>query len=162
MKNDKNEKLDSLKSEEDAKKEVNQLIELRTNTLTVQYDQIRSDFNAFKEETDHTLKNLVADVAKLHRSMAKTNSMSKDNGKAIETLQQLILTPTETKDPVKDDEKVSQSPASTVPSQPIDQFKRILALISIQQKTAEQQRETSKKILSRISMIEQNSSNRYS
>ena len=44
--------------------------------------------------------------------------------------------PTE-QDDVKDNEKDSKSPASANIQQPMDQFKRILALISIQQKTAE-------------------------
>ena len=72
MKKDRSEKVD----QEGAKKEVNQMIELRTSTLQVQYDQIRADFNAHKEETDITVKNTVADIAKLHRTMAKTSSLS--------------------------------------------------------------------------------------
>lgn len=69
-----------------AKKDMQKLIELKTGTLEVQYDQIRSDYNAFREETEHTMKNLVKDVGKLHRTMAKVDSKSKDSIKSIETL----------------------------------------------------------------------------
>jgi len=81
------------------------------------------------------VKNMVADIAKLHRTMAKTSSLSQDNLKAIETLQQLVLMPASQGDEpsVQDGDNQSKNPANAQASlQPMDQFKRIIALISIQ------------------------------
>ena len=59
------------------------------------------------------VKNMVADIAKLHRTMAKTSSLSQDNLKAIETLQQLVLMPVNQDEPsVQDGENQSKNPAS--------------------------------------------------
>ena len=129
------EKQDSLRADSAAKNEVVQLVELKTNTLQTQFDQLRSDHNVFKEETDHTLGNVVPDVSKLHRNMAKLDSLAKENKSDIETLRDLYLMPTQ-EDTKVSDEKESKSPASKTPqqaqhNQPIDQFKRILALINI-------------------------------
>lgn len=55
-------------------------------TLQAQYDHIRSDYDSFKDETSHTLKNMVADMSKLHRNMAKAESIAKENKASIEGL----------------------------------------------------------------------------
>ena len=86
------EKTDSIQSER-AKSDVVQLIELKTNTLQALYDQIRSDYYTFKEEAEHKLKNTVSDVSKIHKNMAKFDSISKENKLSIDTLQQLVLMP---------------------------------------------------------------------
>ena len=88
------EKQDSLRADSVAKNEVVQLVELKTNTLQTQFDQLRSEYNVFKEETDHTLGNVVRDVGKLHRNIAKLEAANKENKSEIETLRDLYLMPT--------------------------------------------------------------------
>ena len=54
-------------------------------------------------------------------------------------------------------EKECKSPPSKLkakPTQSIDQFKRLMALIEINQRAGEQQRETIRKVMSRLSLLE--------
>ena len=84
---------------------------MRAKNLQAQYDHVRSDFNSFKEETNHLLKNTVIDVGKLHRNMAQVDTLSKDNKASLEILQTLILSP-EGDDTEQKDDKASGSPAT--------------------------------------------------